>query len=172
MVIFLTMGNIGIIILNYNNFEDTFNCIKSIEKYNTANIKIIVVDNGSTREGTTKEICNYIKENFNNNFLILKDNEYFTTPLPYITFLVSNSNDGYAQGNNKGLNLAFQDDSIDNILIINNDVLFVEDILPKMAKLQTDLPLCGIISPVLYKKMERNMTIIAQDFVKAIGRLY
>ena len=146
------MGVIGIIILNYNNYEDTFNCIKSIESYNTATIKYIIVDNGSSRNNTVEEISDFVKCNFNGKNLILKEGDAITYPLPYVTFLYSLTNDGYAQGNNKGLKLAYQDHSIDNILIINNDVLFVEDILPQMVKLQEVLPDCGLISPVLFKK--------------------
>lgn len=48
------MGKTAIIILNYNNYEDTINCIESIEKYNTADIKYVIVDNNSNREGCKK----------------------------------------------------------------------------------------------------------------------
>jgi len=44
----------GIIILNYNNYDDTINCINSIELYNTYPIKYIIVDNNSTNESVTK----------------------------------------------------------------------------------------------------------------------
>lgn len=146
------MDIIGIIILNYNNYEDTFNCIKSIEQFNTASIKYIIVDNGSSRKDTVERINNFVINNFNGKNLILKEGDTITSPLPYVTFLHSPTNDGYAQGNNKGLKLAFQDSSIDNILIINNDVLFIEDILPQLLKLQDCLPHSGLISPILYKK--------------------
>lgn len=38
-----------IIILNYNNVEDTIQCIDSIERVNTATIKYIVVENNTPR---------------------------------------------------------------------------------------------------------------------------
>ena len=36
----------AVVILNYNNSEDTINCIKSVEENNTADVKYVVVDNG------------------------------------------------------------------------------------------------------------------------------
>lgn len=56
------MGKTAIIILNYNNYEDTINCIESIEKYNTADIKYVIVDNNSNREGCKKELIHYLKK--------------------------------------------------------------------------------------------------------------
>jgi len=72
--------------------------------------------------------------------------------LPYVTFLVCVDNSGYARGNNKGMKLANNDSSIDRIMILNNDVLFVEDIIPELIAEQEKLTDCAIISPILYKK--------------------
>ena len=38
---------VGIVILNYNNAGYTLNCIESILRFNTAPIRIVVVDNAS-----------------------------------------------------------------------------------------------------------------------------
>ena len=35
----------AIVILNYNNYEDTINCIKSVETYNSADIKYLNIAN-------------------------------------------------------------------------------------------------------------------------------
>lgn len=142
----------AVIILNYNNYEDTINCIESVEKYNTAPIKYIIVDNGSTRKGTIEEIDHTLSLKYQGSYRKFDECDKFTGELPFITFLVSKTNDGYAQGNNKGLRLAYADNSVNNILILNNDILFVEDIIPV---LQEDLQRCeraAIISPTLYKK--------------------
>lgn len=37
-------------------------------------------------------------------------------------------------------------------MILNNDILFVEDIIPGLSGLLSSLPNCGIVSPLLYKK--------------------
>lgn len=143
----------ALIILNYNNYEDTINCIESVELYNTAPVKYIVVDNGSTRGGTCDYLNHYLMEKLGDSYLLLKDGESASPNiLPYVTFVVSETNDGYAQGNNKGLKYAYADDEITDIMIINNDILFVEDIVPQLLSVRPALKKPGILSPILYKR--------------------
>lgn len=141
----------AIIILNYNNYKDTINCIESVEKFNTAPIKYIIVDNGSPIEGCVLHIDKYLKKTFQEDYKCVYEGDK-TKILPYATFLVSKTNDGYAQGNNKGLKLAYNDPEIENILILNNDILFIEDIIPKLINNLYSLKDAAIVSPILYKK--------------------
>ena len=142
----------AVIILNYNNYEDTINCIESVESYNTASIKYIIVDNGSSCTYAVLKLNEFFKSRFGCQYTMLEEGKCIPTPLPYVTLLASPTNDGYAKGNNKGLRLAYQDEEIDRILILNNDILFVEDIIPKLIDTMEQLPDCAIISPLLYKK--------------------
>lgn len=141
----------AILILNYNNYEDTINCVESVEKYNTSPIKYIIIDNGSEREGTVEALDEYLSKTFRDRYKKVYDGEK-TNTLPYVTFLVSKVNDGYACGNNKGLKLAYADDEIDKIMILNNDVLFVEDIIPRLVQEYDADDSMGIVSPLLFKK--------------------
>lgn len=141
----------ALVILNYNNYEDTFNCIESVEKYNTSPVKIIIVDNGSRREGTVETIDRFLNERYAERYQRIDEHSELTE-LPYMTFVVSKTNDGYACGNNKGLKFVTCDETINRVLILNNDVLFVEDIIGKLIDYQESLPQCAIISPALYKK--------------------
>ena len=120
----------AVIILNYNNYEDTISCIESVEKYNTAPIKLIVVDNASTAPGASEALRDYLIGRYKDqlgayNDVTVKDvkSDY---NLSYCSLILSEINDGYSRGNNKGLRLAYADNSVNNILILNNDVLFVE----------------------------------------------
>ncbi len=144
-------NNTAVIILNYNNAKDTINCIASVEKYNSAPIKYIIVDNGSSKKECVEHIHKYLKETYHNKYQCISENTS-TEILTYVTFLVSKTNDGYAQGNNKGLRLAYADPEVENILILNNDILFVEDIIPQLINDLHTLKKAAIISPILYKK--------------------
>ena len=127
--------SIGIIILNYNSASETIRCIQCIEKYNSAPIKYIVVDNGSSNKDEVRRI------------------ESFLGSLPddtRVTFVASDSNDGYARGNNKGLEIAFHDCEIEDILILNNDVFFDSDLIPELLSRRNQLQSPGILTPVLY----------------------
>ncbi len=142
----------AIIILNYNNSSDTINCIKSVERYNTAPVKYIVVDNGSTKTQVIDDIDKFLHDTFKDDYALLSETQTPVGRLQKMNFVVSKTNDGYAKGNNKGLRFAYADDEIDRILILNSDILFVEDIIPKLAADLETLDRAAIVSPVLYKK--------------------
>lgn len=148
------MDKIALIILNYNNSADTINCIKSVEKYNSASIKYIVVDNGSVKKNVVTELDSFFRKRFQSDYRRLDSVNIPSgnTNLPYVTFLVSPDNDGYACGNNKGLELAYRDDEIKKVLILNSDIIFVDDIIPRMIEDLDSIPQAAVVSPVLYKK--------------------
>jgi len=145
---------VAIIILNYNNAENTISCIQSILQYNTVPVKIIVIDNGSS-DNSIQEVNQFFCKVENDNYKCIqnktpKDNIQY--PLPEFVFFLNNKNDGYAKGNNYGLELIDKDYEIDKVLILNNDILFVEDIIPCLQKANDQLQESGIISPILYTK--------------------
>lgn len=95
--------DVSIIIISYNNFQLTYNCIKSIyEHTKSVSFEIIVVDNAST-EGDIEE---YLKD--------------FS-----VKIIKNNDNLGFAKANNIGLKFA----KGNYILFLNNDTLFIENTL-------------------------------------------
>lgn len=163
----------AILILNYNNYEDTINCVESVENYNTAQVKYIVIDNGSKRVGAIETLDRYFSDKFKADYRKINEGEK-TSILPYVTFLVSGNNDGYACGNNKGLKLAYADEEIDKVMILNNDVLFVEDIIPRLIQEYDSDNHIGIVSPLLYKKnmegLDYNCARRPESVARTFGR--
>lgn len=148
-----------LVILNYNNSEDTINCIESIEAHNTAPAKLVVVDNGSERGKKPDLLCGYMQQRYGEQFLYLDDTALDRTRnasrvLPYATYIDSHTNDGYARGNNKGLYLVENDPEIEYVMILNNDILFIEDIIPVLCNYSETIKDAAFLSPLLYK---RNM---------------
>jgi len=94
---------ISYVVLHYKTFKDTIACVESIT--NLKNVyQIIIVDNFSN-DGSTEIIEKHFKNL--NNLIILK----------------SNSNLGYAKGNNIGYQYA-KKCGADFIVLANNDVIF------------------------------------------------
>jgi len=100
---------ISIVIVNYNGWRDTIECIRSLERQTYKNIEIIVVDNGSVDDDKT-------------NFGRL------TCKVP-IMFIYNKTNVGFGNGCNLGLNSA--EGSF--IALINNDMVadpcWIEELL-------------------------------------------
>ncbi|WP_448779539.1 glycosyltransferase family 2 protein [Bacteroides congonensis] len=141
----------GTVILNYNNSSDTINCIKSVVEYNTADVKFVVVDNGSTDGTCVAEIDFAMKSLFPGEYVRIEEGntDKGRVVLPKAVFFVGKGNVGYAQGNNKGLDLLYRDDTVDNVLILNSDILFVSDVIPQLEHYLSVLPQCAIVSPLL-----------------------
>lgn len=141
---------VGIVILAYNNATDTIDCIKSVIKFTPAGqYKLLIVENGSKQE-IVDEISDYVKRY--DDYIIGDDVFCYPVNLPYITLVNSNTNDGYARGNNKALGILDKDDEIDYVMILNNDILFMEDTVTSLLNACSSLPDCGIVSSLLLKK--------------------
>jgi len=142
----------AIVILQYNNYIDTINCIRSVEVYNTADICYVVVDNNSPGICCVSRMTEFFRSEVSNSFQILEGCENIDCPLPRCTFLLNRENRGYAAGNNAGLQIALSDPEVDSVLILNNDILFVEDIIPQMRNFLFQTEKCAIVSPVLFRR--------------------
>lgn len=142
----------AIIILNYNNASDTINCVESIVKHNTAAVKIIVVDNGSSDKESVNALHRYFGGRFGMRYQCIYDELTVSNTLPLLTLDISAENSGYARGNNKGITLAYRDSEVDYVMILNNDTLFIDDIIPPLVKYHGMLDNCAVISPVLLMK--------------------
>lgn len=77
--------DVSIVIVNYNTFEDTCNCIHSIyEQTKDIEFEIIVVDNQSTKHNPKE----------------------FKIVFPNVSLIISAENGGFAKGNNQGIAIA------------------------------------------------------------------
>lgn len=114
---------ISIIIINYNTFELTCNCIQSIVVHSKCNFEIILVDNASTE-------CNP---------------EAFKKLFPFIKLVKNPANYGFAKGNNTGISLT----SGDYILLLNSDSLLINNAIDlAYQKIQSDKEI-GVVSAQL-----------------------
>ena len=144
------METTALIILEYNNSDDTLNCIKSVLRYNSAPVKFIIVDNASSKQGIIQSILSGVHKLFpslTSKDIVLNPK---TTILPKVTVVEAAENQGYAAGNNIGLYYAYKDSDIKNVMILNSDILFVEDIIPRLIANLTDG--VAIVSPILFKR--------------------
>ncbi len=124
----------NIIILNYNNSEDTIECLDSILKSECLSFRVIVVDNASTDNS-----CEDLLEWFNIN-LTKKTFTYFVEgnytskniEMSDFVFIKSPENNGYAAGNNIALRVLQNLGSKEYVWILNNDTIVFPDTLRKL----------------------------------------
>ena len=144
----------GIVILNYNNLTDVVNCINSVFSHTPNDIiKVVVVDNGS-EEKIRSNVSAFLASRFNSDFEIMYGSQGHSPEgiLKRMTYLMLEKNIGYACGNNAGIELLLTDKSITEILVLNSDIIFVEDIVSPLVSTLTYNDKIGAISPLLRKK--------------------
>ncbi|HXE75800.1 MAG TPA: glycosyltransferase family 2 protein [Candidatus Xenobia bacterium] len=112
---------VAVIVLNWNNWPVTVECLESLRRLTYPNCKVLVVDNGSTDDSEK----------------VLR--ERFTE----IELIQTRANLGYAGGNNAGLRRALELGA-DYLCLLNNDVVVEPDFLePLVAAMEAD-PQLGI----------------------------
>jgi len=120
-----------IIILHYGNTKDTEECLKSLEKLDYDNYKIIVVDN-----------------DHKNNLQLPISNFQFK-------YIKNKENLGFAGGNNIGIKYALEKKA-DYILLLNNDTIVNPSFLKKLIEAGESDKKFGILGPVIYKYPTTN----------------
>lgn len=122
-------NKVATVILNYNTWNETINCIESI-KSTYSNMMFLIVDNCSKIE-PTKKFLDYIKENSD------------------VKFFKAKKNNGYSSGNNIGIKYAIDND-FDYIFISNSDIIVKETTIQNMITLCEEKKDCGIVGPQIY----------------------
>lgn len=165
---------VSIIILNWDGWEDTIECLESVYQINYPAYNIIVVDNGSKGESITK-----IKEYASGNLLV--SSEYFNytkdnKPISLIEYshedfkfkkhsleklenyslekklilIKNNKNDGFAEGNNIAIRYALKFLSPDYVLLLNNDAVVDPHFLTELVQAAENDPEIGVLGPTIY----------------------
>ncbi|MBI5359387.1 MAG: glycosyltransferase family 2 protein [Planctomycetes bacterium] len=117
-----------ILILNWNGWKDTLECLESLKGVNYPDCQIVVVDNGSTDE-SVERIDAWVKSHAEIKALLLK----------------TGRNTGFAGGNNFGIKYILEQKDCGYVLLLNNDTVVEKDFLFKMVETARANPDAGIV---------------------------
>jgi GT2 family glycosyltransferase len=115
------------IVLNWNGGELLSGALDSLRRIASAELKVVVVDNGST-DGSQKAA----RDRY-----------------PGIVLLENGSNLGFGEGNNVGIRYALERGA-GWILLLNNDVVVAQDMVSELMKVAESDPSIGILAPKIY----------------------
>ncbi|MBV6444183.1 MAG: glycosyltransferase family 2 protein [Ignavibacteriales bacterium] len=132
------MKKVFAVILNYNGYDDTIRCLKSIQNSSYKAVYSVIVDNASP-DGSGERLKNELSASKNNGY-----------NSPEITVILNSKNLGYAGGMNTGARYALEHGA-DFVMYVNNDTEFTETTIQEMAAVADKDEKTGIVSPkVLY----------------------
>lgn len=118
---------VGIVIINWNNYEDTSECLRSISGLTYSDLDVAVVDNGSTDDSLFK----------------------LETEFPEVNFIASGSNLGFARGNNLGIGECLSRGA-EYILLLNDDVVCPPGFIEPLLECFKEDPNTGLVGPKIH----------------------
>lgn len=116
-----------IIILNWNGWQDSTECIESCRKLSYSNFRILIVDNGST-DGSES----ILRERF-----------------PELEIIQTGANLGFAGGNNVGIRYALEHGA-DYVWLLNNDTIADPDALTQLVNVAGSDGRIGIVGSKIF----------------------
>lgn len=142
---------VAIILINWNSFGFTSDCIHSIQQIEYPDYDIIVVDNGSTDQSAEK-----FKSHFTDS----------------IIFIQSNNNVGFTGGNNIGMQYAI-DHQYQYCLLLNNDTFVDKSFLGPLVDYMDQHSLAGVLQPRIHFNHNRSLLWNGGSFFnKLLGVTY
>lgn len=136
-------SELKIIILNYNGGQDTVECVEFLIQSGCPPNDIIIVDNGST-DDSLKMISERLRG---------------------VRIIESDTNLGYAGGNNLGI-IAAMENGASSVLILNNDVVIDYHAVKWLRCYQAMHANVGVIGPLVATFSQRDETESAGAAVK------
>lgn len=115
--------SVAIVVLNWNNYEDTATCLQSLKSVEYPNLDVIVVDNGSSDNSAYR-----LQRDYN-----------------WCNFVLNNTNKGFAKGVNSGIKGRTND--YDYFLLFNNDMTMENDTVCSLIYAAEKTAGIGIVSP-------------------------
>lgn len=147
------MNKISIIILNWQNWQDTLACLDSLRQLqSTVPFSIVVCDNAS-QDDSVAQILHWGQQHFSQHhrFIDAIQNEPNLSNNPSkihatFTLIQTGNNLGFAGGNNVGIRYALSDASCEYLWILNNDTIVDQYALQRLydcAQQHPDIALFG-----------------------------
>ncbi len=171
---------VAIIVLNWNGWKYTIECLESLYQITYPNYDVVVVDNGSEDQSIekVKEYCEgkievtseFFKYDRSNKPIRIteitreearagcgKGKEIIDSPSnKRLAIFKNEKNYGFSEGNNIGMEYAQEALKTDYILLLNNDVVVDPQFLTELVKIAEGDGKIGFVGPKIYYYDQRN----------------
>ena len=149
---------VSIVILNWNGWKDTLECLDSLWEINYPNYDIIIVDNDSYDDSVLKirkylemvfKTDNSLKKHFEvkeTSQMDLKEEPEESTKNE-VTLIKARENLGFSCGNNLGIEYALKFTKPDYLLLLNNDTVVKGDFLNGLLAPAIAYEWVGVVGP-------------------------
>ena len=142
---------VSVVILNWNGYQDTIECLASLSQCVNERFEIILVDNASS-DGSVEIIEKWITDTVTSKdekkFKIVKPDSGYTDDSSFIPVYihVNSENLGFAKGNNIGIERALDHNS-SYVLLLNNDTVVNHNFLSELLNFFEAHPEYSLATP-------------------------
>lgn len=147
------MALVHVVIVNWNGWADTVECLESLYRLDREDVSIAVCDNGST-DGSVGRLAEWLAGH----------------PGP-VTIVENGTNLGFAGGCNAGIARALSDPGCHYVWLLNNDTVVAQGALTALVALmeaEPDIAICG--STLLFHHRPELVQGLGGWFSPWIGR--
>lgn len=131
----LSVSRVAIILVNWNCWRDTVECIESLLHLDYLNFRIVVCDNGSS-DDSLQQIRSWAihgKLHYYEYQRAEAEAGGFFAVDPMLTLIRNDENLGFAGGNNVGLRYSLARGDVDYCWLLNNDTVVESDALSHLV---------------------------------------
>lgn len=146
---------VAIVVLNWNGWLDSIECLESILRSTRPFHRVIVCDNGSTDESLIHLKKWAIEKAIAFAEYDPKETTVHGDPESLLVFVQIPENLGYAGGNNVGIRYALEQLSVDYVWILNNDTVVDPEALRRLVDLADSDSSIGVIGAKLINYWDR-----------------
>ena len=152
----MTQG-IGVLVLNWNGYRDTIECLRSLVQALPPPGQIVVVDNASSDDSVGRLRQWAMDQGVPHEVVEAAAQHSPGDPepaRPLVTFLLSDTNRGYAGGNNLGLRYLEGLSAITHFLLFNNDATVAPDFFSEIAHALSVVPNAGLMTGTIFESAQ------------------
>jgi GT2 family glycosyltransferase len=143
-----TPPEFGVVVLNWNNPNDTLACLDSLYETNPRPLHVVAVDNASADDSLLR-----IRQWGEKNPVLTPG---LSPRAPWLTVIESGTNRGFAGGTNLGIEFLLAHTPVTHVLLLNNDATVEQSFFADMARAIRSYPEAGILGPTIYEHGEKT----------------
>ncbi|MFH1318167.1 MAG: glycosyltransferase, partial [Candidatus Omnitrophota bacterium] len=176
------MAKVNIIIINYNNFKDTIECLESVLRLKYYSYQVILVDNNSENDSFSilqnwaRQRGSFVSYYFDGTkyverekcVLLEKDSSGGVELSCYpIIFIQTHDNLGFSGGNNVGIQFSLDYGEPEYFWFLNNDTVIDNEALSALVKTSNSDKNIGVVgSKILYYDLPKKIQCLGGYDIK------
>lgn len=147
-------------LVNWNGWQDTIECLESLRQIDYSNYRIIIIDNDSSNNSVEKireyaesarstSMTEYTRKEAENGAKheVLRDRSLSMK----LVMINNEKNLGAAEGYNVAIRYALKENSADYVLLLNNDVIVDKNFLKELVRVAESSLEIGIVGSTIYR---------------------